>query len=176
MDRRCVAREIGEGGVIRSRTNVSGLWVELMWLLAIMDISAHSISLAAKPRVGCSGHQFSNAPGRPLLHLFLSLSQTSAGKSLADHLIRPAPLFDLAVVPSLIISLVRPRRGLSPAPTAGCRGRRAQMLSRLAALQRPPAGSALTAASTTARWPCRGLRYAGWDIGADTFLTSKLRP
>jgi hypothetical protein len=35
---------------------------------------------------------------------------------------------------SLSISFVRPRRRLSPAPTAGRRGRRAQILSRLAAL------------------------------------------
>jgi hypothetical protein len=39
---------------------------------------------------------------------------------------------------SLPLSFVRPRRRLSSAPTAYCRGRRAQMLSRLAALQRPP--------------------------------------
>jgi hypothetical protein len=45
------------------------------------------------------------------------------------------------------LSLVRPRRRLSPAPTACCRSRRAQMLSRLAALQRPhpPGASAFTA-------------------------------
>ena len=42
-----------------------------------------------------------------------------------------------------LISLVRPRRRLSLAPTAGCRGRRAQGVSRLAALQRPPAGLGL---------------------------------
>ena len=45
----------------------------------------------------------------------------------------------------LSLSFVRPRRRLSPAPTAYCRGRRAQMLSRLAALQRPPLGLAFTA-------------------------------
>jgi hypothetical protein len=68
-------------GVIWSRTNVSGLWVELIWLLAIMEISAHATSLADRPRTGCWGHQFSRAPGRPLLHLFLSLSQTSVANA-----------------------------------------------------------------------------------------------
>jgi len=63
-----------------------------------------------------------------------------------------------APISSLIaISLVRPRRRLSLAPTAGFRGRRAQGVSRLAALQRPPSGSALTRPSTTARWFGRGL-------------------
>src|SRR5271154_1831285 len=41
-------------------------------LLAIMDISAHAISLAARPRPGHSGHQCSHAPGRPNLHLVSS--------------------------------------------------------------------------------------------------------
>jgi hypothetical protein len=55
------------------------------------------------------------------------------------------------------ISLVRPRRRLSSAPTAARPGRRAQGVSRLAALQRPPEGSALTRPSTTARSCERGL-------------------
>ena len=83
MDRRCVAREIGEDGVIWSCLNVSGLWVERMWLLAIMEVSAQTILLGDKPRWGCRGHQFSHAPGRPLLHFFLSLSQTSVGNGCA---------------------------------------------------------------------------------------------
>jgi len=45
----------------------------------IMDISAHSIWLADRPRTGHSGHQCSHAPGRPILHRRLILSQTSAG-------------------------------------------------------------------------------------------------
>src|SRR5262245_66454679 len=62
-----------------------------------------------------------------------------------------------------ILTFVRPRRRLTPAPTAGCRGRRAQMLSRLARAG-PPVdakhrfamkGLALTASSTTARSSCR---------------------
>jgi hypothetical protein len=41
-----------------------------------MDISAHAISLADKPRTGCLGHQCSHTPGRPILHRRLLLSQT----------------------------------------------------------------------------------------------------
>jgi hypothetical protein len=41
-------------------------------LRAIMDISAHTFSLAARPQVGHLGHQFSHAPGRPVLHLVSS--------------------------------------------------------------------------------------------------------
>src|SRR5215467_13895536 len=96
MDRRCVAREIGEGGVIWSCANVSGPWVERMWLLAIMEVSAHAILLGDKPRSGCWGHQFSRAPGRPLLHLFLSLSQTSVGNRCATCCRCPFLLFDRA--------------------------------------------------------------------------------
>ena len=55
----------------RSCINVSGLWLE-HWLLAIMDISARATSLAARPRLGHSGHQCSHAPGRPNLHLVSS--------------------------------------------------------------------------------------------------------
>src|ERR1700730_16590614 len=41
-------------------------------LRATMDISAHAFSLAARPQVGHLGHQFSHAPGRPILHLVSS--------------------------------------------------------------------------------------------------------
>src|SRR5215472_4211695 len=126
MDRWCVAREIGEDGGIWSCLNVSGLWVELIGLLAIMEVSAHAILLADKPLSGCSGHQFSRAPGRPLLHFFLSLSQTSVGKLGLKSTCSWSFLISH-------ISFVRPRRRLSPAPTAGSQGRRAQMRSRLAA-------------------------------------------
>src|SRR5215813_3804199 len=61
----------------------------------------------------------------------------------------PPPLFFFSFfLPRL--SLVRPRRRLSLAPTAGCCRRRAQGVSRLAAFQRPPSGSAFTRPSTTA--------------------------
>ena len=41
-------------------------------LRAIMDISAPAVSLADRPRTGHSGHQGSQAPGRPVLHLVSS--------------------------------------------------------------------------------------------------------
>src|SRR6516165_4724828 len=57
-----------------------------MWLQALMDISARVNSLADKPRTGCRGHQGSYAPGRPILHRRLILSQTSAGKGVLANL------------------------------------------------------------------------------------------
>ena len=65
---------------VRSCINVSGFRLERGELLAIMDISARAISLPDRPRTGRLGHQCSHAPGRPILHLFVSLSQTLAGK------------------------------------------------------------------------------------------------
>jgi hypothetical protein len=64
---------------MRSCINVSGLRLERVVLRAIMDISAHAISLPDRPRLGHLGHQCSHAPGRPILHRSLILSQTSAG-------------------------------------------------------------------------------------------------
>jgi hypothetical protein len=49
-------------------------------LRAIMAISARAFSLADRPRLDHLGHQCSHAPGRPILHRCLILSQTSAGK------------------------------------------------------------------------------------------------
>ena len=43
-------------------------------LRAIMDISAHAVSLADRPRTGQTGHQGSHAPERPVLH-FVSSSR-----------------------------------------------------------------------------------------------------
>ena len=64
---------------------------------------------------------------------------------------RRAPLSSfLSFLPRPPLSLVRPRRRLSLAPTAGCCRRRAQGVSRLAAFQRPPSGSTFTRPSTTA--------------------------
>jgi hypothetical protein len=56
-----------------------------------------------------------------------------------------------------VISLVRPRRRLSLAPTVGSRRRRAQVVSRLAASSAATEGLALIRPSTTARWLDRGL-------------------
>ena len=41
-------------------------------LRTIMDISAPAFSLAARPQTGHLGHQGSQAPGRPVLHLVSS--------------------------------------------------------------------------------------------------------
>jgi hypothetical protein len=46
-------------------------------LPAIMDISAHAISLRDRPETGHVGYQCSHAPERPILHRRLILSQTS---------------------------------------------------------------------------------------------------
>src|SRR5215471_7829984 len=164
MDRRCVAREIGEDGVIWSCLNVSGLWVERMWLLAIMDVSAHTVLLGDKPRSGSRGHQFSHAPGRPLLHFFLSLSQTSVGNGCATCCRCPFLLFDRAA------------GFLPPRPRGKERPSRADAVKAGRFCLRPPSGSALTESSTTARWQGRGHLQAGWDVASEIFLTSKLRP
>jgi hypothetical protein len=68
MVRPRVARRFQRAGGKRSCINVSGLWLEAM-LRAIMDISAPVTSLADRPWTGHLGHQFSQAPGRPNLHL-----------------------------------------------------------------------------------------------------------
>jgi hypothetical protein len=58
-------------------------------LRAIMDISAHAISLSDRPRLGQVGHQCSHVPGRPNLHLVSSSRrprQVSYSTTLAnDH-------------------------------------------------------------------------------------------
>jgi hypothetical protein len=63
---------------------------------------------------------------------------------------------DLSLASLQVISLVRPRRRLSLAPTAGSRRRRAQVVSRLAASSAAAKGLALIRPSTTARWLDRG--------------------
>jgi hypothetical protein len=100
-------------------------------LRAIMDISAHAISLAVRPRPGHSGHQCSHAPGRPILH-FVSSSRrprrvTGVG---ATSSTAPHPLqflcSCLAAVPSSRPSLVPWRR----AQGAVKAGRRAWLVTR----------------------------------------------
>src|SRR5262249_33269107 len=112
MDRWCVAREIGEDGGIWSCLNVSGLWVELIGLLAIMEVTAHAILLADKPLSGCVCHQFSRAPGRPLLHFFLSLSQTSVGNwTSSRHVHGPSCFSYFCPTAPQAFSRPRPREG-----------------------------------------------------------------
>src|SRR5215471_4861937 len=59
-------QEVSSIRQVRSCINVSGLCLERVVLRAIMDISAHAVSLADRPRPGHSGHQCSHAPGRPI--------------------------------------------------------------------------------------------------------------
>src|ERR1700756_2738900 len=79
MVRPCGARGFLDLAV-RSCINVSGLSLEPLLLPTIMDISAHATFLADRPRPGHLGHQCSHAPGRPIFHRRLILSQTLAGK------------------------------------------------------------------------------------------------
>jgi len=72
MVRPCVASGFRRTGGERSCINVSGLWLERFALLATMDISARASSLCDRPRSGQLGHQCSQAPGRPNLHLVSS--------------------------------------------------------------------------------------------------------
>src|SRR6266702_8941165 len=114
---------------MRSCINVSGLRLERIWLRAIMDISARAISLADRPRTGHLGHQCSHAPGRPILHRCLILSQTSAGMLVTSSIVPHfAPFLFLgscrAVVPSS-----RPARADAPRARAVKAGRRAVLPS-----------------------------------------------
>jgi hypothetical protein len=115
---------------------------------------------------GYWGHQFSIAPGRPLLHRFLSLSQTSVGNGsqpcmITPPLSRPFLLFDRAA------GFLPPRPPKMPRPA------RAETV-KADPFQGHPKGSALTASSTTATLAISGPPHV--DMGSDTFLISKLRP
>src|SRR5437762_6313539 len=71
MVRPCVARGFVELAV----SGLASMYPAFDWsvlLRATMDISARASSLADRPQPGHSGHQCSQAPGRPILHLFLS--------------------------------------------------------------------------------------------------------
>src|SRR6516225_3621237 len=57
-----------------------------------MDISAHAISLADRPRTGYSGHQCSHAPGRPILHRRLILSTRGNGREIPREPLGPSRL------------------------------------------------------------------------------------
>lgn len=80
----CMVRPWGARRFRRSgRCGLASMYPASVWsavLRAIMDISAHVIWLADRPRPGHLGHQGSHVPGRPILHRRLILSQTSAGK------------------------------------------------------------------------------------------------
>jgi hypothetical protein len=69
MVRPCVARGFLDlAGAVLHQCIRSLIWSSL-WLPTIMDISAPAISLPDRPRTGQTGHQYSHAPGRPILHL-----------------------------------------------------------------------------------------------------------
>src|SRR5262245_47512886 len=124
-----------------------------------------------------------------LLHRFPSLSQTSVEfglKCASSAVLSADPVFSFGVLApaqagahprASILTFVRPRRRLAFAPTAGCRGRRAQMLSRLAR-GGPPVddGLGLDSVEHDGTLVMSGPPYAGWDTGWDIVLTSKLRP
>src|SRR5215470_11114010 len=79
MVRPCVARGLGRAGGERSCINVSGLWLELIALRAIMEISAPAVSLADRPQ---RAKRVTSARMRREDRSSISsiLSQTSAGK------------------------------------------------------------------------------------------------
>src|SRR6516162_10303390 len=88
MDPPCVARENCETGSLWSRTNVSGLVLELM-LRAIMEIRARPSSLPAMPRRAIWGHQFSDVLERPFVHLLFSLADLGGRPTGRLHRISP---------------------------------------------------------------------------------------
>jgi hypothetical protein len=96
MVRPRVARGLRRSGGRWSCINVSGLTLERVMLRAIMDISARAISLAARSRLGHSGHQYSHAPGRPIVHFVSSSRRPRRGMgialtpSIASHLVQIA--------------------------------------------------------------------------------------
>jgi hypothetical protein len=109
-------------------------WSGVM-LRAIMDVSAHAVSLAARPRNGPNGSPGFACAGKTGPPSRLVLSQTSVGNgTMSSFSPSSVPLFVPSAVPSS-----------RPAQHAG---RRAQGPSRLAALRGHPQGSALTAPST----------------------------
>src|SRR5262249_820830 len=77
--------------------NYNSVWTPLLAGLSPAGMAA-SVSLAVRPRPGRSGHQCSHAPGRPILHRRLDLSQTSAGKLRLNYLIDSSS-FDVVTAP-----------------------------------------------------------------------------
>ena|SRR6516165_1609516 len=79
MDPPCVARENGEPGV-RSCTNVSGLALEL-----VLRNPRASDLVSGHASKGYFGGQFSDAPGRPILHLFSFSRRPRWGNDCGSH-------------------------------------------------------------------------------------------
>ena len=114
-------------------------------LRAIMDISSPAFSLADRPRMGHSGHQGSQTPGRPILHFVSSSRRPRQGNG--DYVIDPS---------SMVQFLCSCREAVPSSRPARCAGHRAQRPSRLAVavafvLAPPSEGHALTVPSTVPR-------------------------
>ena len=131
-------------------------------LRATMDISARSISLADRPRLGQTGHQCSIAPRRPVSISSLPLADLG-GEGVACL----APT--LSATPLIVSSLVR-AEGRSFLPACTIDMRRAQARSRPARQGRSQS-LALTGPSTAT------MIQVDWDAASVSFLvTSKPRP
>src|SRR6266480_3858961 len=146
MVRPCVARSFVDLVFGLASMYPASDWSVLL-LRATMDISARSISLADRPRLGQTGHQCSIAPGRPVSISSLPLADLGgedvACISLLRHrrlLISSVPWFALMAVPSS-----------RPAPSTCDARRRGQGRS-----AGPPAGLGLDRAEHGAK------NHAGW--------------
>ena len=120
-------------------------------LLAIMDISAHAVSLADRPRTGHQGHQGSHAPEDRTSISSYPLADLG-GKAGLRHrrlLISAVPLFvPLAVPSSRPAHLRAPRTG---AVKAGRRRRPPALLG----LDGPEHGATLRQGGTRSQWCIR---------------------
>jgi hypothetical protein len=112
------------------------------------------------------GHQFSTAPGRPLLHRFLSLSQTSVGNG------SQAGMISLLFCPFLLFD--RAAGFLSPRPQNAEAGARRCCPGWPGS--GPPEGLGLDSIEHDGTLVMAGPPQAGWDTGSEIFLASKLRP
>jgi hypothetical protein len=129
MDRPCVARGNVEVAGFGSCINVSGLSLEPISLPAIMDISAHPISLADRPHraIWVTSFRMRREDRPPSLR---SISQTSAG-SLSQ-------VSSVQFLCSILRPFLRPDLHCSRAPRGGAvkAGRRADLAS-LRTVSRP---------------------------------------
>src|ERR1700752_597401 len=136
-----------------------------------MDISAHAISLADRPRPGQTGHQCSYAPGRPILHLYLSsrrlrLETVDRGYVIACSSYRAVPFFEPEV------PLLRPgptKCSIASRAGAGGHGRAVARALCGGGLRRLP-GRALTAPEA------RREDQAGRMPASPVLVSSKARP
>src|ERR1700704_3916645 len=138
MVRPCVARSFVDLVFGLASMYPASDWSGVL-LRATMDISARSICLADRPRVGQRGHQVSIAPGRPVS--ISSLPLADLGGETLECIAATS-----SAAPHLVSSLVR-ANGRSFIPACTLDMRRAQVRSRPVRQGRPQ-GLALTAPST----------------------------